>query len=134
MAKNPTTNAHTKKGAVRTITSVAVSSVGDGALESGGNLAALVTRTGEVQASPTANTVLDRLKTIATSLATIDGRVDGLETLITDTNTKLDALNTAIGEVDDTAWDGAAASASLIAIMKACYAKLAEIDTNTETP
>lgn len=34
------------------------------ALESGGNLAGLVTRTGEVQATPTSNTILGRLKDI----------------------------------------------------------------------
>jgi hypothetical protein len=53
-------------------------------------LLALVARIGEVQASPTANTLLDRLKTIAT----------------------------AIGSPSDTKWDGSAGSASLIAIAK----------------
>lgn len=41
------------------------------ALESGGNLERLVTRLGEVQANPTANTVLERLKAIATALASV---------------------------------------------------------------
>lgn len=53
-------------------------------------LLALVARLGEVQASPTANTLLDRLKTLAT----------------------------AIGSPSDTKWDGSAGSASLIAIAK----------------
>jgi hypothetical protein len=53
-------------------------------------LLALVARIGEVQASPTANTLLDRLKTLAT----------------------------AIGSPSDTKWDGSAGSASLIAIAK----------------
>ncbi|MGE0022119.1 MAG: hypothetical protein AB7S70_00620 [Hyphomicrobium sp.] len=52
-------------------------------------LAALV---GEVQASPTANTVLDRLKTIATSLTTLAGYVDGLEALATALNGYVDGL------------------------------------------
>lgn len=39
------------------------------ALESGGNLAAIVTRLGEVQATPTSNTVLSRLKAINDTLA-----------------------------------------------------------------
>lgn len=54
---------------------------------------------GEVQASPTANTVLDRLKTLATALTTLQGYVDGLEgytdgieTLITATNSALTTL------------------------------------------
>jgi hypothetical protein len=34
-------------------------------------------------------------------------------------NTKLDALNTAIGTKTDAAWDGVAASASVISILKA---------------
>jgi ABC-type transporter Mla subunit MlaD len=68
-----------------------------------GNTAAAATNTliGEVAASPTANTVLDRLKTIATSLSTISGATDQLEgyldtveTLIASTNTKLDTVNT----------------------------------------
>lgn len=40
------------------------------ALETGGNLASLVTQIGAVTASPTANTVNDRLKTINTTLGT----------------------------------------------------------------
>jgi hypothetical protein len=40
------------------------------AIESGGNLASLVAQLGAVTASPTANTVLDRLKTINTTLGT----------------------------------------------------------------
>lgn len=52
-------------------------------------LTALATLIGEVQASPTTNTVLDRLKTIGakdfatqTTLAAIAGSVDGLEALL----------------------------------------------------
>lgn len=40
------------------------------ALEAGGNLASLVTQLGAVTASPTANTIADRLKTINTTLGT----------------------------------------------------------------
>jgi hypothetical protein len=40
------------------------------ALESGGNLASVVTQLGAVTASPTANTIADRLKTINTTLGT----------------------------------------------------------------
>lgn len=75
----------------------------------------LATALGEVAASPTANTVLDRLKTIAASLTSLggysdglealattlnglvdqlEGYVDGLETLVTSSNTKLDTLAT----------------------------------------
>jgi hypothetical protein len=43
------------------------------ALESGGNLAALVTRLGEVQTNPTANTVLDRLKDLLTGIVLAAG-------------------------------------------------------------
>lgn len=43
----------------------------------------------------------------------------------------LQTYSDAIGAVDDAAWDGSAGSATLIAIMKYCGAKLAEISTNT---
>lgn len=43
------------------------------ALESGGNLAAIPSRLGEVQASPTANTVLDRLKALLTGIVLAAG-------------------------------------------------------------
>lgn len=52
-------------------------------------LAALV---GEVTASPTANTLLDRLKVIATKLDTLGGYTDGLETLATSLNGYVDGL------------------------------------------
>jgi len=38
--------------------------------------------------------------TVVTALGTIDGRVDGLETLVTSTNTKLDTVNTNLGTID----------------------------------
>lgn len=44
-----------------------------------------------------------------------------------------DALHAAIGDPEDTAWDGMTASASLISIMKACYAQLVIIAANTDT-
>ena len=92
-------------------------------------ITSLMALVGEVQASPTANTVLDRLKTLAgyvdgletligtsnTTLSAIDGHVDGLESLITSTNAalgevqasptantvldRLKTLSTLIGEV-----------------------------------
>lgn len=40
----------------------------------------------------------------------------------------------AVGEPDDAAWNGTDPEASVISILKACYAKLAEIATNTATP
>lgn len=40
---------------------------------------------------------------IAASLVTIDGRVDGLETLVTSTNTKLDTVIASLSVMDD--WD-----------------------------
>lgn len=52
-------------------------STGDISLDGSG--LATEAQIGEVQASPTANTVLDRLKTIAASLVTLHGDVDGLE-------------------------------------------------------
>lgn len=52
-------------------------------------LAALI---GEVQASPTANTLLDRLKTIAANITTMSGYVDGLEALATSLNGYVDGL------------------------------------------
>jgi hypothetical protein len=39
-----------------------------------------------------------------------------------------------IGSTDDAAWNGTDPEASVISILKACYAKLAEIATNTATP
>lgn len=61
-------------------------------------------RIGDVSATPTANTVLARLKTIADTLTTINGNVDGLEgfvdgleTLITTLNGYVDGLE---GHVD----------------------------------
>lgn len=56
------------------------------------NDAALAALIGEVQASPTANTVLDRLKTIATALSTLQGYTDGLEALAALTNGYVDGL------------------------------------------
>lgn len=53
-------------------------------------LDALMALIGEVQASPTSNTALDRLKTLATSLTTISGYLDGVET-------KLDTIHTDLG-------------------------------------
>jgi hypothetical protein len=50
------------------------------------------------------------------------------------TAAKQDTIIAALGSPSDTAWDGSAASASLIAIMKACYAKLDEIADNTAGP
>lgn len=47
---------------------------------------------GEVQASPTSNTLLDRLKALATSLSVINASVDGLETLIGTTNSTLNTI------------------------------------------
>lgn len=47
---------------------------------------------GEVQANPTANTVQDRLKTIATLLTTLNTYVDGVETAIGTTNTTLTTI------------------------------------------
>lgn len=40
-----------------------------------------------------------KLDTVNTNLGTIDGRVDDLETLITSTNTKLDTVNTNLGDI-----------------------------------
>lgn len=60
-------------------------------------LDALVTALGEVQASPSANTVLARLKTIADALATLAGHVDGLETLATALNGYVDGLEGLLG-------------------------------------
>jgi hypothetical protein len=37
---------------------------------------------------------------VVTALGTIDGHVDGLETLVTSTNTKLDTVNTNLGTID----------------------------------
>ena len=49
-------------------------------------------------------TAVDGLETAVastnTKLDTIDGRVDGLETLVTSTNTKLDTVNTNLGTID----------------------------------
>ena len=38
------------------------------------------------------------------------------------------------GALDDAAWDGTGDPASVIALLKAMYAKLAEIATNTAAP
>lgn len=58
---------------------------------------ALMALVGEVQASPTSLTLLDRLKTLATTLTAIDGHVDGLEGKDYATQTTLAAIATAIG-------------------------------------
>lgn len=63
---------------------------------------ALIALVGEVQASPTSNTLLERLKSIKTALdtlhtdlaTTLAGYVDGLETLLTTANTNLGTLHT----------------------------------------
>jgi hypothetical protein len=54
-----------------------------------------------------------KLDTVNTNLGTIDGRVDGLETLVTSTNTKLDTVNTNLGTIDGRV-DGLEASNSAI--------------------
>jgi hypothetical protein len=41
-----------------------------------------------------------KLDTVNTNLGTIDGRVDGLETAVTSTNTKLDTVNTNLTTID----------------------------------
>lgn len=63
-------------------------------------IADLMALVGEVQASPTSNTVLDRLKVLATSLTALQGYVDqlegysdGLETLIGTTNSTLTTVS-----------------------------------------
>lgn len=43
---------------------------------------------------------LTKLDTIHTDLGTIDGHVDGLETLVTSTNAKLDTIHTDLGTID----------------------------------
>lgn len=53
------------------------------------DLAALI---GDVAASPAANTVLDRLKTIATNLTSLAGFLDGVEGLQGSTNTLLTTI------------------------------------------
>ncbi len=74
------------------------------------------------------NTALADLKTsvdaVAALLTTQNGYLDGLEGFVDGLEAKLDALNTVIGTKSDAAWDGIAASASLIAIMKAVWTKL----------
>lgn len=55
---------------------------------------ALIALIGEVQASPTSNTVLDRLKVIAAGITTLGGYVDGLEALATSLNGYVDGLET----------------------------------------
>jgi hypothetical protein len=62
------------------------------ALPAGSNLI------GSVDLGATDNAVLDAM---AASLVTIDGRVDGLETLITSTNAKLDTMTTALQIIDN---------------------------------
>jgi hypothetical protein len=60
------------------------------ALESGGNLASLVTQLGAVTASPTANTVNDRLKTINTTLGSpfqVGGSIGNTTFAVTNTGT-----------------------------------------------
>ena len=52
---------------------------------------------GEVQATPTDNTLLGRLKAIADAITTMDGHVDGLEGLATTLNSLVDGLETLIG-------------------------------------
>ncbi len=55
-------------------------------------LSALAAALGEVDDSPTANTVLDRLKVIAASLTTLSSTTDGLEALVTTLNGYVDGL------------------------------------------
>lgn len=50
---------------------------------------------------PTLAVVRDAILATNTALSTIDGRVDGLETLITSTNTKLDTAITALQIIDN---------------------------------
>jgi len=86
---------------------------------------ALAVLVGEVQASPTANTVLDRLKTLATSLplptgaatdaglTTIAGHLDGVETLLTAIDGRVDGLEALTGAVAETAPASDTASSGL---------------------
>ena len=64
-------------------------------------------RVGEVTASPTANTVLARLKSIADSVAAIDtdtttviGHVDGIETLLTAIDGRVDGIEALLTTID----------------------------------
>lgn len=80
-------------------------------------LTAIAALIGEVQASPTSNSLLDRLKAISTLITATNGYVDGLETLVGSTNTLLttqngyldqlegyvDGLETLTGAVNETA-------------------------------
>jgi hypothetical protein len=60
------------------------------------------------------------LDAVAASLVTIDGRVDGLETLITSTNTKLDTLNTSVsGATIDTGTPGSPATTEVMTVQGA---------------
>lgn len=56
----------------------------------------LLRRVGEVQASPTSNTLLDRLKSINDALggSGLSQYVDGLEALVTSTNSLITTMNT----------------------------------------
>lgn len=78
--------------AIRTATETLAA--GGGGDASAANQVALNDRIGEVQATPTANTVLARLKTIATSLSNLEGFNDGIEALLTTLNTYIDGLET----------------------------------------
>lgn len=69
-------------------------------------------------------------------LATIPYMFDGTNQYLLrgDATDGLLTQSNAIGAVDDAAWDGSAASATLIAIMKYCGQQLAAINTNTAGP
>lgn len=69
--------------------------------------------------------------TIGVSTVTIDGTLLATAAKQDTGNSSLDDLNAAIGTTADAAWSGTGAGTA-IAILKACYAKLATIATNTE--
>jgi hypothetical protein len=68
-----------------------------------------------------------KLDTVNTNLGTIDGRVDGLETLVTSTNTKLDTANTSLGTLDN-AISGNEMQVDVVAALPAGTNNIGDVD------
>lgn len=92
---------------------------------SAANQTELLSRIGEVQASPTANTLLDRVKTLDASIQATKTAVEAVEAAvgaISSASTVADGADVALGSKADAACASPASSCSLIAGVKALVA------------
>lgn len=89
----------TNQGAVAV--SSATLATASGQTTANSSLSTLVTNTTSIATSALQTSANTKLDTLSTNLTTIDGHVDGLETLVGTTNTSLTTLHTDLGHLTD---------------------------------